>query len=161
VHVVLKVRPEVGSLRTDERFQRIKQSLRDGCDRFGLRLLEFSIQDTHIHLVVEADDKRSLTRGMQGLAIRLAKGVNKVSGRKGPVFAERYFARPLKTVAEVRNAVSSLYANAQKHRGEPAWYIDPYSTACGEAWWWDETTPVVAAARTWLYPRALGRQPSS
>src|SRR4030095_1253587 len=42
-------------------------------ERFGMRLIHFSIQSNHIHMIVEASDKRSLWRGMQGLGVRIAK----------------------------------------------------------------------------------------
>src|SRR6478736_7427982 len=105
LHVTLKIRGEVGTLRTDKRFQKIKTAFHLGCDRFGMRLVEFSVQDTHIHLLIEAKDKEALSRGMQGLAVRIARAINRVSNRRGKVFLERYFAKPLTTVSEVRNAI--------------------------------------------------------
>jgi hypothetical protein len=61
-----------------------------GRDRFGFRLCEFSIQGDHLHLIAEAADRRSLARGMQGLAVRCARRLNRLWGRKGTVFADRY-----------------------------------------------------------------------
>jgi hypothetical protein len=63
---------------------------------------------THIHLIVEAKDRELLSRGMQGLVIRMARQLNKALGRTGRVSADRYFARALKTPREVRRAVWSL-----------------------------------------------------
>ena len=159
LHVSLKIRHEVGDLRTDKRFLRIQRAFRYGCDRFGMRVAQFSVQGNHIHLIVEAADRRSLAKGMQGLAIRLARGVNRVAKRSGSVFSERYHAHVLKTLAEVRNAVHYVLYNRQKHehqRGrEPhPWYLDPYSSASGEACWYvDErsrSAMVIAAPQTWL-----------
>src|SRR3954451_8426116 len=53
LHITLKIRREVGSLRTDRRFARIQRAFRYGKDRFGMRLVEFSVQGNHIHLIVE------------------------------------------------------------------------------------------------------------
>src|SRR4051812_94321 len=159
LHVTLKIRREVGDLRTDKRFLRIQRAFRYGCDRFGMRMLQFSVQGDHIHLVVEADNRDALSKGMQGLAIRLARGINRISKRKGPVFSDRYHARVLKTLAEVRNAVHYVFYNRQKHerqRGrEPhPWYIDPFSSASGEACWYVDdqcrSGLVIAAPKTWL-----------
>jgi len=63
-----------------------------GCQRFGYRLIEFSVQGNHIHLVVEAPDVVALGRAMKGLEVRMARALNKVMKRKGPVFADRYHA---------------------------------------------------------------------
>jgi REP element-mobilizing transposase RayT len=159
LHITLKIRGEVGSLRTDKRFPHIKHALRYGCDRFGMRLIEFSVQGNHVHLIVEANDRRALSRGMQGLAIRLARGANRAIGRKGQVFADRYHARILRTVAEVRNAVNYVRKNWHKHQKEQRrwssdWHVDPFSSMSGEACWYvDERARaalVVAQPATWL-----------
>jgi REP element-mobilizing transposase RayT len=163
LHVTLKIGAEVGSLRTDKRFLRIRRALRYGCDRFGMRLTHFSVQGNHIHLIVEAADRQTLARGMQGLAIRIAKGVNRASNRKGTVFSDRYHSRVLRTPAEVRNAVHYVMNNQKKHRSRQgrhthAWDIDAFSSASGEACWFvddkGQSTAIVAAPRSWLLTRA-------
>jgi len=159
LHVTQRIRWEVGSLRTDKRFQRIKRAFRYGCDRFGMRMLDFSIQDDHIHLIVEANDKESLSRGMQGLTIRVARAINRVSGRRGKVFADRYFARPLRTPTEVKNAIHYVRYNMQHHRAEKGldthpWALDPFSSVTGEAQWYGEEHRTVAEPRSWLVRNA-------
>jgi putative transposase len=162
LHITLKARKDVGSLRTDRRFRRIKKAFRYGHDRFGMKMSEFSVQGNHVHLIVEARDKRALSRGMQGLAIRLAKGINKASNRKGQIFADRYHARILRTPAQVKSAVNYVRKNWHKHqreqkRWEHEWYIDPFSSMSGEACWdldGEVAAMIVAAPTTWLLKRA-------
>jgi REP element-mobilizing transposase RayT len=167
LHITLKIRKDVGSLRTEHRWRKIQRAFRYGCDRFGMRLVEFCVLWDHIHLVVEAADKRALSRGMQGLAIRIARGINRLSQRRGKVFRDRYFARPLKTLAEVRHTVEYVRKNLEKHerrQGQPThpWYIDPYSSMSGEAMWYlDENwrgAMVVAPPRTWLLKQTSGNR---
>jgi len=74
------------------------------------------IQSNHIHLICEADDRRALSRGLQGLTIRIARGFNRELGRKGALFAQRYYARILRTPAEVRNCLCYVLNNARHHR---------------------------------------------
>src|SRR5256885_5729651 len=159
VHITLKIRDEVGDLRTGKRFRQIQRAFYIACDHVGMRLLQFSIQGNHIHLVVEAVDHRTLAKAMQGLAIRLAKGVNRASNREGTVFADRYHAHLLKTPTEVRNAVHYVFNNRQKHRSQRGlwthpWDIDDYSSASGEACWYvgdgGESAMVIVEPRTWL-----------
>jgi hypothetical protein len=79
-----------------------------------------------MHLLVEAADERSLARGMNGLGVRVAKGLNKVMGRSGKVLEERYHGHILRTPTEVRNARGYLSTNAKRHialEGE-----DPYAS---------------------------------
>ena len=70
-----------------------------------------------MHLLVEAADERSLARGMNGLGVRVAKGLNKVLRRRGKVLDERYHGHILRTPSEVRNARAYLTTNAERHLG--------------------------------------------
>jgi REP element-mobilizing transposase RayT len=99
-----------------------------------MSIVEFSVQGNHIHLLVEAPNRRALARAIQGLSIRVAKGLNRMMGRTGRVFDDRYHARVLRTPAEVRHAIRYILDNARKHaaqRGETytPGYVDPYSSA--------------------------------
>lgn len=79
------------------------------------RICHFSIQSNHIHLLVEAGSKTSLSRGMQGLAIRMAKYTNRALGRRGRVFSERYHARELASPTETRHALAYVLLNRAHH----------------------------------------------
>ena len=70
LHVTLRMAPHVYNLRSRRAFRVITAALRISSDRFNVRVVEFSVQGNHIHLVVEAPDRRAL----QGLAIRVARG---------------------------------------------------------------------------------------
>jgi REP element-mobilizing transposase RayT len=134
LHVTLRMAPHVYNLRSRRSFRVIAAALRLAGDRFEVRVVEFSIQGNHIHLVVEAPDRRALARAIQGLSIRVAKGLNRMMGRKGRVFDDRYHARLLRTPTEVRHAIRYVLDNARKHaaqRGETyaPGYVDPYSSA--------------------------------
>ena len=165
LHITLRIRRDVGNLRTDKCFAEIQRAFLGGHNRFGMRLVEFSVQPDHIHLVVEADGKESLTRGMQGLTIRLARAINRALGRKGKVFADRYHEHILKSPAEVRNAVEYVRHNYAKHlrkRGKMPhpWDIDHYSSMSGRAVTYmegyDWSALVIAAPETWMLKRAVG-----
>jgi hypothetical protein len=100
-------------------------------ERLGVRLVHFSVQSNHVHLLVEADDHHALSRAMQGLATRLAKRLNHRLERQGAVFADRYHARALKTPLEVRRALVYVLHNYRRHTvapGRPSGF-DPLSTA--------------------------------
>jgi REP element-mobilizing transposase RayT len=148
LHVTLRMAPHVYNLRSRRSFRVIAAALRVGADRFDVRVIQFSVQGNHIHLVAEAPDRRALARAIQGLSIRIAKGLNRMMGRKGRVLGDRYHARVLRTPTEVRRAVHYVVENARKHaaqRGESygPGYVDPYSSA---------GAPELAlpAAQTWL-----------
>ena len=71
-HVTVRLRPVVATLRNGRSFRVVRGCLAAARERFGFRLVEFSLQGQHLHLVCEAEDRRSLARGMQGLGVRLA-----------------------------------------------------------------------------------------
>ena len=94
----------------------------------SFRVVHFSLQTNHVHLVVEAHDTSFLSRGMLGLAVRLARALNRELDVTGSVWRERYHARALKTPREVRNAIVYVLMNAKKH-GARLVGTDPYSSA--------------------------------
>jgi hypothetical protein len=79
---------------------------------------------------VEAADTGSLSRGLQGLAVRIARRLNARLGRRGMVFADRYHAHVLESRREVANAVRYTTGNYRHHTREylPRDYRDPYAT---------------------------------
>ena len=74
-------------------------------------MLQFSVQTNHVHLLVEGDGTIELRRGIQGLAIRVAKAINRRLGRDGHVWDGRYHARVLRSPREVRNALVYILQN--------------------------------------------------
>ena len=138
LHVVLRARQDAPGLRRKQVFRAVRQALEAGAAKAGFRLVHFSVQGNHLHLVVEALDKVALSRGMQGLAVRIARAVNRSAGRDGRVFADHYFARELRTPAEVRRAVRYVLDNRMLHGR-----LQPGTDPCASA------APLVRP-RTWL-----------
>ncbi|HEX3849439.1 MAG TPA: transposase [Polyangiaceae bacterium] len=97
--------------------------------RADFRVIQFSVQSDHLHLIVEAKDKSVLSRGMQGLAIRVARAVNKLLFRRGKVWADRFFSRALTSPRALKNALGCVLNDFRKHRAEGGSRIDPYSSA--------------------------------
>jgi REP element-mobilizing transposase RayT len=168
-HVTLRVVPGLRSLRDKEVFPHVREALGAGAERFGLRLVHFSVQTNHIHLVVEGPDAVAVRRGLHGLTIRLARAINRALSRKGRVFADRYHARPLGTPREVRNALVYVLGNGRKHAHERGirWLrnqVDPRSSAPAFDGWrcavevpGEVLEPVTVRPRTWLLRRGWRR----
>jgi REP element-mobilizing transposase RayT len=155
VHVTLRVLPQVWNLRSRRSFSVLGRALSRGCDRFGMHICEFSIQGNHLHLVAEAADARALSRGMQGLSIRIAKGLNDVMGHGGRVLADRFHARILRTPTEVKHVVHYVRNNRGIHRARSSETAvvqgnDPYSSASADH------GVMLPKARTYLLLRARG-----
>ena len=158
VHVTLRVADGLPSLRKRATYLVLLSALGGGCERFGMRLVHWSVLGNHMHLIVEACDRHALARGMQGLGVRLARALNRCWDRTGRVLADRYHAHVLRSPREVRNALAYVLENARKHRIEMAG-ADP----CSSAPWFDgwlggdrvdcadiERPTWLRAARSWL-----------
>jgi len=117
VHVTLRVREEVWNLRSRRAFRRIRACFENSRGRFGARLVEFSVQGNHLHLIVEADSSAALSQALQGLCIRIAKALNALMRRAGAVFADHYHSRLLKTPTELVYAIRYVLGNAAHHFG--------------------------------------------
>ncbi len=144
-------------------------SLAEACSRSGFRVVHYSIQTNHVHLIVEANGKRALASGMKSVGARLARTANRVFQRSGSVLDGRYHARLLKTPREVRNAIAYVLLNVRKHwkqrRGValPA-RIDEASSGRGFTGWkgrdrikHDARPRDVAPPRTWLLRKGWRR----
>jgi REP element-mobilizing transposase RayT len=141
-----------------------------GKDRRGFRLVHFAVLNDHLHLLVEADSLDSLQSGVQGLLIRVARALNRHWRRRGPVFADRFHDRPLRSPREVRNALVYVLGNARKHAAagrmlqaaqgpdehSSARWFDGYLDAAVPPLPIDALAPVVAP-RTWLLTRGWRR----
>jgi hypothetical protein len=152
VHVTLKLLAGLPSLRRGPAHSVVLSAFAAmrarGEERF--RLVHYSVQSNHLHLMCEARDRSELSRALQSLAIRIAKRLNHLWRRAGQLFADRYHDHVLRAPREARNALAYVLDNARHHgialiRGEP----DPFSSAR-----WIDAKPAragpICAARTWL-----------
>ncbi len=130
----MRVREDVPSLRRRDTFPVVRAAIALA-SKVDFSIVHFSAQSNHIHLIVEAKDAIALWKGMQGLAIRIARAVNRVHGRRGTVWADRYHAHELKTPTETHRALSYVVFNHQHHTGRTG--PDPCSSS-------------VMPPRTWL-----------
>jgi REP element-mobilizing transposase RayT len=160
--VTIRVRREVPSLRTVRLVREVERSLREIGERTGFRVVHYSLQHDHVHLLVEAEGAAALSNGMKSLAARLARAVNRVFDRRGAVLDGRYHHRALRTPREVRAALAYTLLNARKHAGRPALvapdsssWIDPASSGRWFEGWAERPAPsadrpAVTRAQTWL-----------
>jgi REP element-mobilizing transposase RayT len=133
----------------------VKQALRVVGNHERFRIVHYSVQGNHLHLLVEADDKDALAAGMKGFEVSLAKKINAVMSRKrgtkrtGQVFADRYHVRAITSVAGTRNALCYILNNWRHHphgaRGPRLvdGKLDFFSSAILFPGWKEKTVPEV------------------
>lgn len=166
-HITLDVQEDLPALRSDGMFAIFVETVR-GAQSEQFRIVHFSVQDNHLHMIGEAEDREAISRGLQGFKVSSAKLLNAYLGRSGAVFADRYHYRALQTPTETRNAIRYVLNNHRHHvdqRG--AWLPDDWMDRYSSAIWFDGWSSVVeldthwkrmlaaipvpvAAPRTWL-----------
>ena len=174
VHVTLRVVGSAAGLRRRDSYFAIREATIVTAKREDFRIVQMSIQQDHLHQIVEADSKNALARGVRGFASSAARQINKAitargeDRRTGRVFADRYHARPLTSPRAVRNALAYALGNWRHHGEDRAphartWKVDPFSSGAVFFGWKElESSPVlwplpptyhpliVLRPRTWL-----------
>jgi REP element-mobilizing transposase RayT len=141
LHVTIRVTREVGKLRKRHLYRAIRRAMVTTYGRTSFRIVHTSIQATHVHLIVEANDREALSRGMQGFQISAAKHINAAIGieectkrRRGSVFPDRYHAEIITSRRRARHCLAYVLNNWRRHREDQLELsrdleIDPFSTA--------------------------------
>jgi REP element-mobilizing transposase RayT len=162
--VTLRLRRGLPSLRSRRFLAELRPSLRRACERGEFRVLHYSVQANHLHLLVESAGKEALGRGMKAISARVARAVHRAFGCAGAVLHGRYHLRILRTPREVRSALAYVLLNVRKHFKQrwgyaPAVRLDVASSG---RWFdgWRRQPPEgpdagsgprdVASPRTWL-----------
>src|SRR5207248_7181177 len=139
VHVVL--RTWRSWLRTGEMYRAIRRVLVHFYGRDDFRVVHLSIQKNHLHFLIEATDRRALSRGMQSLASRCAHAINGVDDNNCEVFEYRYHATQITTARQARHTLASVLHNWRKHREDTTCErafqakLDPYASGMAFDGW--------------------------
>jgi REP element-mobilizing transposase RayT len=133
LHVTLRFVRGLPNLRGKAAFRVVRETLA-APRRGGVRVVHYSVQSNHVHLLVEASSKQGLAQGMQALSIRLAKALNLLFERSGRIFEDRFHARALGSPLEVRRALAYVLNNFRRHADPkgprlPLSFRDPMSSA--------------------------------
>jgi REP element-mobilizing transposase RayT len=147
VHVVLRVVDAIRSLRKRHMYKALREAtiaiarreLHDDA-RNAFRIVHISIQRNHIHLIVEAQHKRALSRGMQAFQISAAKHLNRAVSlktmraafgakwrtdaryraamrdrRRGTVFPDRFHQEIITSPKQARHALAYVLPRKPLH----------------------------------------------
>jgi REP element-mobilizing transposase RayT len=153
VHVTMRMAKHVYNLRSRRAFAIIGPAIGKAAERFGVRIVHFSVQGNHVHLIVEAAETGALSQAMQGFSIRVARGLNRMMHRRGKVLADRFHAHVLRTPRETRNAVAYVRHNRRKHLAQigkavSPRFVDEYAS--------DGAGVALPRPRTWLMKQTAG-----
>jgi REP element-mobilizing transposase RayT len=140
LHVVMRVTPAVGNMRRRSLYKALRDATIAAALRERIRIVHISIQRTHVHMLIEAEDKLALAHGMQGFQISAARNINTALGidkyrrRRGAVFADRYHLEVITSPRRARHAIGYVLNNWRRHCEDQqgiarTWLVDPFSSA--------------------------------
>ena len=142
-HVTLRLGADTPPIASEWLMKRVTRPCIALCEKPFFRVVEFNVLSDHVHLICEATDAMTLARGVQGLAIRLARRLNTALKRKGKCFGPRYHAVALRTPTQVRNTLRYVLLNRKHHAAASkrffAGWIDPFSSG---AWFRGWAAPI-------------------
>ncbi len=165
VHVTIRLRRGIPTLRQPRFVRRFRSSLAEACVRHGFRVVHYSIQRDHLHLLIEVQNNRSIACGMKSVGARIGKLANRLFQRSGKVLDGRYHLRPLRTPLQVQRALRYVLLNHRHHaaqrRNSRIHAVRPSPDPASSGRWFDgwrsATAPPssadvreVTTARTWL-----------
>lgn len=127
MHLTWKLKKGVVNLRTGK-VSRLFKTCAKAVQIFGFRIVHFSLQFDHIHMIVEAEDNKTLAQGMRSFGCRFAKGIRAIAGGRGSIFADRYHLQLLETPTQMRNALAYVLQNFSKH-SKLLNHVDEFSSA--------------------------------
>ena len=130
-HVTIRLVDGAPKLAREYLMKLIRQVIAES-HKDGFRIIEFNVLDNHVHLIIEAANKRALARGVQGFKVRLAKRLNSALKRHGKLFGPRYHTRSLCSPRDVFNTLRYVLLNRKHHAAEKRfskYWVDPFSSA--------------------------------
>ncbi|MBL8900259.1 MAG: transposase [Planctomycetes bacterium] len=158
--ITVRLADGLPSLRRGGALKLVLAALSASSDRHGMRIIHTTVQSNHLHFLVEADDRECVARAMNALLSPLARALNKLWGRRGKVFPDRYHDEVITTPTQARNALRYVLQNGKKHGVVPQASIDLCSSAPVFEGWKERPSiasipaplvvATVAPALTWL-----------
>jgi len=117
VHVSMRRVKLAPSLREERIFRAILLQLARA-KRNGVRVVHYSVQRDHLHLIVEGKNRGDLSAQMRKLFSRIALAVNAIAKRRGRLFRDRHHREELDGPTKTRNALVYVLFNDRKHHAQ-------------------------------------------
>jgi REP element-mobilizing transposase RayT len=115
VHVTIKSNKNIiPNLRSKVFYKEIRQGMKRA-RILGIRIIHFSVQRDHVHMLIEAENKKQLGESMRALSISLSKRFSFTLKKKVKALKNRYHLHILKSLQEIKNATNYILHNGQKH----------------------------------------------
>ena len=130
LHLTIKIAKNKAGVKNKQILKVLKRAILKGRSA-GIRIIHFTLEYDHIHLLVEADCKIKLGRGMMRFGVTLAKGINHYRRDQGQVYKHRYHQRFITSRRDLKNVMNYIFHNGLKHRTATK-LLNPYHSIRAE-----------------------------
>jgi len=130
LHLTIKVQRNKDEIKNKSVLKLLKHAILRA--RFqGLKVLHYSLEYDHVHLLIEADNNHILGKGMQAFGVTMAKGINRLKRLKGAVYKHRYHFRQISSPRQLKSVMNYIFTNGMKH-GTAKTMVNPYNSIQAE-----------------------------
>lgn len=123
IHITLQIIHTVDNLHQHYIYQTIRETTLTTTQHEDFRIVQLSIQQTHIHLLIKTNNKHTLTKKIQDFQISTTKHLNATISKNKPsprrkniMFRDHYHAEIITSPRQTRQALSYVANNWRKHQ---------------------------------------------
>ncbi len=115
LHLTVKIKKNKAEIKNKSVLAILKRSILNA-RRQGLRVIHYSLEYDHVHLLIEADNNHILGKGMQAFGVTFSKAINRLKKLTGEVYKHRYHFRRISSSKELKNVMNYIFTNGVKHK---------------------------------------------
>lgn len=130
MHLTIKVRENKADIKTKSILKALHHAIIRARLK-GIRVIHYTLEYNHVHLLVEAHCHTIMHRGMQAFGISIAKAINKIKIRSGTVYKHRYHLRKITSPRQLKNVIHYIFHNGIHHKRTMS-FLDPYNSLPAE-----------------------------
>ena len=130
LHLTVKIKSIKADLKNKSILKILKRAILNARKQ-KLKIVHFSLEYDHLHLLVEASNNIELSKGMQSFGVTIAKAINRRCKLKGGVYKHRYDFRKITSSSELKKVLSYIFNNGVKHKTSTS-IVNPYNSIRAE-----------------------------
>jgi REP element-mobilizing transposase RayT len=131
LHLTIKVRENKADIKTKRLLKALHHAIKRARLK-DLKIIHYSLEHNHVHLLAEANSDKILKTGMQAFGISFSKAINRTKKLNGTVYKHRYHFRRISSSRELKNVLHYIFSNGIKH-GRTKSILDPYNSLIAES----------------------------
>jgi len=130
LHLTVKIKRIKADLKNKSILSILKKAILN-TRKQGLRVIHYSLEFDHVHLLIEAENNLILAKGMQSFGVTFSKAINRLRKLKGGVYKHRYHFRRIVGARQLKNVLNYIFSNGVKHKTAKT-IVNPYNSIKAE-----------------------------